>query len=333
MGGYGSSMAFHAADSTFWILTDRGPNVDGPESDSKVFLLPAFTPRVGIFKLRGDSLYLQRILLLKDHGGRAFSGLPPEQGDGRTGETAYDRNMHKMTCTANRGIDPEGLALAPDGTFWVSDEYGPYLLHFDRNGQCLDELSPFNGGLPVSYAQRRPNRGMEGVCISPEGGVLYGIMQSPLQVADSSLFATCLPLMALRLDDGSVRQYAYPLDHAGNGVSELAYQGRDTLLVLERDGDFPKDGKGCKRIYRVLLSEADASKPLRKTLAVDLLADVPSYDHDKPEGMALIGDSILAVVNDDDFGVSSLPDGTPVSKLKRNGRRDHNQIYFIRIKK
>src|SRR5699024_11178816 len=30
IGGYGSAMGYDAADSCFWLLTDRGPNVDGP---------------------------------------------------------------------------------------------------------------------------------------------------------------------------------------------------------------------------------------------------------------------------------------------------------------
>ena len=37
LGGYGSALAFSAQDSTFWLLTDRGPNVDGAEADTKVF--------------------------------------------------------------------------------------------------------------------------------------------------------------------------------------------------------------------------------------------------------------------------------------------------------
>ena len=47
IGGYGSAMGYDAADSCLWLLTDRGPNVDGPTPESKVFALPEFAPRVG----------------------------------------------------------------------------------------------------------------------------------------------------------------------------------------------------------------------------------------------------------------------------------------------
>ena len=53
-GGYGSDLAYDAADSTYWLLTDRGPNVDGPTKESKVFLNPGFNPHIGVFKLQGD---------------------------------------------------------------------------------------------------------------------------------------------------------------------------------------------------------------------------------------------------------------------------------------
>ena len=29
------------------------------------------------------------------------------------------------------GYDSEGLVALKDGTFWVSDEYGPFITHFD----------------------------------------------------------------------------------------------------------------------------------------------------------------------------------------------------------
>jgi glycerophosphoryl diester phosphodiesterase len=38
-------------------------------------------------------------------------------------------------------IDPESLVRAPDGTFWVGEEFGPSLLHFDAKGVLLE--APF----------------------------------------------------------------------------------------------------------------------------------------------------------------------------------------------
>lgn len=332
LGGFGSSMAYRAADSTFWLLTDRGPNVDGPADASKVFVLPDYAPCVGVFKWEGDSLVKVRQIALKDELGNEFCGLPNVAGDGVTGEVAYGLDG-RVISPGKRGLDPEGLALMPDGTFWVSDEYGPYVVHFDAEGNWLEELSPFNGGLPARYARRRPNRGMEGLAANREGTRLYGIMQEPLADEEGLL----LPLWEYSLADGATREYAYPLDSGENGVSEVCCLGDTALLVLERDGRFPGAGEpSAKLIYRVTLPEAaEGERPvLRKTLVVDILRAAPDYPHDKAEGLCLLNDTTLCVVNDDDFGVNSpaVPDGTVVPKTDARGRLDRNEIYLLPLR-
>ena len=73
----------------------------------------------------------------------------------------------------------------PDGTFYVSDEYGPYITHFDATGRAIGRLSPLDGSLPVELRNRLPNRGMEGLTITPDGTMLVGMMQSALNQPDN----------------------------------------------------------------------------------------------------------------------------------------------------
>jgi hypothetical protein len=47
-------------------------------------------------------------------------------------ETSPDRQL------TGADFDPESIVLAEDGTIWVGEEFGPYLLHFDRNGVLID---------------------------------------------------------------------------------------------------------------------------------------------------------------------------------------------------
>ena len=64
-GAYGSSL-YPVPGSTdeFYGLTDRGPNVDGPDG-SKVEPIPAFTPAIGRFKMAGPTAKLEKIIPLK----------------------------------------------------------------------------------------------------------------------------------------------------------------------------------------------------------------------------------------------------------------------------
>ena len=332
MGGFGSDMAFSAVDTTFWLLTDRGPNVDGRLPDSKVFLQPDFVPCIGVFRCEGDTLRRVRTIALRDSTGRPFCGLP-NVSEGATGETAFSIGGDVLSVGTQKGIDPEGLALMPDGSFWVSDEYGPFLMHFSADGRCMQVRSPFNGGLPAAYAHRRPNRGMEGLCANRTGTLLYGMLQSPMPESAAYASADELPLCVISLATDEMREYLYPLDRAAEGVSALACVNDSTLLVLERDGAFPVDGKGFKRIYRVSLPQAVPGRPVRldKVLEVDVLQAVPGYVHDKAEGMALVGDSVIVVVNDDDFGVATGDGEMPYKpKLNPSGRLDFNELVFIR---
>ncbi|MDR1698990.1 MAG: esterase-like activity of phytase family protein [Prevotellaceae bacterium] len=332
LGGYGSSMAYCAADSAFYLLTDRGPNVEGATPESKVFALPDFVPHIGKFRLQNGEWVLMEKIEFKEPGGTPFSGIPNAEGNGSTNETAYNLRGEVIGNSGRRGIDPEGLAVAPDGTFWISDEYAPYVLHFDKNGFLLETLSPFNGSLPAYYATRRPNRGMEGLTISRDGKTLTGIMQSPLAGAENPLQVR---IISIDLRTKKVSEYFYPLSDATTMVSEILFVKENEFLVLERDGSFPKNGNGFKKIFKINTATTDNNGVLEKELYLDILAAIPDYPHDKPEGIAFVNNGkMIGIVNDDDFGINApeKPDGTLVPKLTANALPDRNVLYFVKIK-
>jgi Esterase-like activity of phytase len=144
------------------------------------------------------------------------------------------------------GYDSEGLVALPDGTFWVSDEYGPYITHFDQWGHALRRLSPLNGTLPVELQDRVANRGLEGLTVTPDGKELVALMQSSLQEPDID-GANAKKLVPLRLITYNLKthdehEYLYLLHNPATNataVSELAALSDTTFLVDERDGCFP----------------------------------------------------------------------------------------------
>ena len=374
-GGFGSSVAQDPNDPTvFYLLTDRGPNAAGTAANSIIFGKADFTPQIGKFRMKDGLLTLEQTILLKNAAGQPLTGLPNPVGQGSTGETALDLTGQTLAPSAD-GIDSEGLVLAADGSFWISDEYGPHIAHFDATGRTIERINPFGTGtggrtLPLVLARRRPNRGMEGLTITPDGKTLVGLMQSPMYNPSSSAVSGSLVLRVVTFDlaTGATRQYAYLMESASlTGCSEIAAITGTTFLALERDGLYGGNAPApatFKRVYKFDLAGAtdisDASNtaagklyggltveqlkdrtglttagitPVIKTLVLDLLTGIsPVYPHDKAEGITLIGNDMLAISNDDDFGVvDNGANGFATKTLPATGKVDLNRIYFVKL--
>ncbi len=339
--GYGSSWTpVPGAPGEFYGLTDRGPNVDGPAGNEKVAVIPGFTPQIGRFKLENGVAELQSVITLKGRDGRPLNGLGDTAAP--TGEKMLDLDGREIPPT-DHGIDSEGLVALADGSFWVSDEYGPFLVHFDANGQELERLAP-GKGLPEVLRNRTPNQGMEGLTVTPDGARLVGIMQSALSVPGLSGNAKEVPvtrIVVVDLKTKAVRQYAYLLDDPKDtrkAVSAITAVSNTEFLVDERDGKTAP--KANKTVYRISLdgatelgeqnpetiagvsttAEAEAAlkaagiTPVRKTVALNLSGLVDKlnpagkfFGHDKVEGLASTdGGKTLFLANDSDFGLADL---------------------------
>ncbi|HEX4431214.1 MAG TPA: esterase-like activity of phytase family protein [Frankiaceae bacterium] len=280
--GYGSSLAAVPHKSGyFYGLTDRGPNADAPDGNKSEMVL-GFTPQIGEFKLVDGQARLIKTVLLKGPkslGGKNYSGRPPND----TSEVIDDVNATNATLNNGAvtpvpvakdpyGYDSEGLVALPDGTFWVSDEYGPYVTHFDANGFELGRLTPYKsspdnafhkivGFLPPELAFRLKNKGMEGLTVTPDGSTLVGVMQSALQQPDlgSTKAGNVSPtrIITINLHTFQAKQYLYLLDDpktTGDANSEITALSSTKFLVDERDGNFEPFAQ--KTLYEVDINGA-----------------------------------------------------------------------------
>ncbi len=373
-GGFGSAMTAHPTKTDcFYALTDRGPNTNynGAQGKGKKFPVPDYTPRIGEFKVAKDgSVALIRTIELKDPKGVPISGRPNPEGLGATGEVPYDDQGHVLDYDPY-GLDSEGLVALKDGSFWVSDEYGPHIVHYSKDGIELERMSPVGvktGGrkLPAVLERRWPNRGMEGLTITTDGKTLVGIMQSTLYNPGKKQASnlTLTRILTFDLATGKTGQYLYRQEKAKNANSEIAALSADSFLIVERDGAFSGEKKAQKTLYKIDLSSAtDVSgdfsspdgmlvngktleqssweelaaadiKPVTKELVADLVGYLPNhYPHDKLEGLWIIDTQTIGVLNDDDFAV--WPDGSDVVQkiLPGVNTTDANTLYIIKLDK
>ena len=359
MGGF-SGLRFLGRTPTglyrFVTHTDRGPNTDEQvtaRGQERPFGLPDFQPRIVFLEadVRLKKLFIAREVPLTYRDGKPVRGLPPEDNS----EVAVD--FHRDPIKSNeRGLDLEGIALAHDGTFWMAEEYGPSLVQFSADGVFLGELSP-GKGLPDMFRHRRMNRGFEGVAV--RGKSVWAALESPLDNPPSKGEVNSKSSRLTRLIEMdpsrrvSLAQFAYILDEADTGkINDIAFDGPDTLLVLERGGE---GRHKWKKLYRAHLSgatnlqrlsskvggktgalesllpkdfPANSLTPVRKELVLDLNeAGVPE---EKAEGIDVVDDKFVALIIDNDFGLAgSLDHRNAVAETKD----EPAALYFLPIVK
>lgn len=197
--------------------------------------------------------------------------------------------------------------------------------------------------LPEAYSSRRANRGFEGMALDTDSGILYAFIQTPLANPDRPASDNSNIIRMLGIDPATgipVAEYVYLLEKADYGTSlvdkigDAVYAGDGKFYVIERDSATSAVGK--KFIFEIDLSGATnvlthtfgMSETLEQQTADDLIGmniypvhkrkvtNLPSLGYlagDKPEGLALLPDGRLAVLNDNDFGLldEEIPgDGT-----------------------
>ncbi|HVV07796.1 esterase-like activity of phytase family protein [Amycolatopsis sp.] len=299
-GAYGSSLTpVPGRPGEYYGLTDRGPNVDGPGGE-KVEPLPDFTPAIGRFQLVDGKAVLKQVIPLRAKDGTPYNGQANPAAN--TGETIVDRDGHVLPASAD-GYDSEGLVALPDGTFWVSDEYGPFITHFDARGRAIGRLSPYDGTLPAELANRVPNKGMEGLTSTPDGRTLVGIMQSALQQPDlTKKPGNVAPVRIVTYDLRTKRthEYLYLLDDPkanGGAVSEITTLDVTHFLVDERDGHF--EPGAYKKLFKIDLSGATDVGPE---------SAVPGASYDPGKGGLLLGGKTIETLTGTDDTATTTAD-------------------------
>jgi hypothetical protein len=214
--GSGSGMAVdpnswtrHGASyrGTFYLLPDRGYNVTGTIDYrarlNKVSIV--FTPTHHPDDLPADARQrtvvarLADTVLLTDSAGQSLTGLDPVVGGIRPAGGGFP--PMPQAPNGRIAIDSEAVVLARDGSFFVSDEYGPYIYRFSPQGRMLGAIRPPDAFIPRRKGAdhfssnnpgpgesapvpanpdtgRQNNQGFEGLALTPDGKHLVAILQS-----------------------------------------------------------------------------------------------------------------------------------------------------------
>ncbi|KAI5791922.1 3-phytase [Geopyxis carbonaria] len=304
----GSSIAFEKGSwkkqrggkytGKLYVLPDRGWNTEGTT---------AYQPRLHVFDITfaptksypsGENLVYtyKDTILFTDPAGNAACGLDPTttltfSGHGALPAAAYTGDGFGNagaggTCVS---LDTEGLVVK-DGSFWISDEYGPFLYHFSSTGKMGTVLRPpaaviprrnnatsFSSDNPPIYdpslspspidpdSGRANNQGFEGLTYAADEDALYTLLQSAA-INDGGLEKTTnryARLLKYSPADGALQgQWVVPLPLYNDPTkspkknprtaaqSEIHALGGGRFLVLARDSGFGRGQDNTESVYR-----------------------------------------------------------------------------------
>ncbi|MEV8435444.1 esterase-like activity of phytase family protein [Streptomyces chartreusis] len=234
-------------------------------------------------------------------------------------------------------FDVESIQRMPDGTYWIGDEFGPWLLHFSAKGRLLQApialdgvRAPENPYLNGAQPNIASSKGFEGLVRSVDGRHLYPLLEGT--VTGDTPGDLRFSEFDLRRGKYTGKRYVYRLESTANAIGDAIAVDRHRFLVIERDGG-QGDTAEFKRIYLADTRDRDGDGLMDKTLVADLLdianpkglggfGETFRFPFQTIEDVNLVDDRTLAVLNDNNF---------PFSSGRTAGKADDNEFITIRL--
>jgi len=245
LGGFGSAITYTGSGNRYLALADRGPKDGQIPYDCRFH---EFEISIGPHLRPSVQVKLRRTFLLKNEAGETYVGSAS--------------HFDVANSSAGLRLDPEGIAIGPAGTIFISDEYGPFINEFTPDGRWLRSLdipSQFQIKTPkankkeeiaANHYGRRTNKGFEGLTLSIDKKKLYAILQGPL-LQDSK---DVCRLLEIDLKTGKTRQFVVPLTKKEYGFNEILALNDHEFLAIERD-DEKGTASAFKRIVKLNIAD------------------------------------------------------------------------------
>lgn len=213
-----------------------------------------------------------------------------------------------LNADGSVNIDPEGIAIASSGGFWMASE---------GNGTVGDAARPVLSAnlifklsasgviediiqLPADVNAKQSRFGFEGIAES-DGKLVVAFQRA--WAGDTH--------PRIGIYDLTQKTWAfmfYPLNAVASpaggwvGLSEITALGNNRFMVVERDNQFGPDAR-IKRLYSIDLTGKANGSTLSKTLVRDLVADLKApkgHVYEKIEGATVTANGDVWIVNDND---------------------------------
>lgn len=282
--------------ATIYGLPDRGFGDGLQDFHPRVQRLAfSITPHAGPGPVAQDQITLHNTgtMLFTVNGG-LFTGANPDD----TNVLTHPQSLGTGIGGGKWSLDPEGIASAPNGSWYISDEYGPNIYRFDASGAMqsilplpaafIPKIGPAfprvenyltSSTLATNDSGRYINRGMEGLSITPDGRRLVACLQSPLvQDGENRNPSRNVRIMVYDIDPNSpnyekpLAEYVHVLplsaaeaNNRHTPVSEILALSETRFLILQRDSRGLGGDAGPLLYKRIVEVDASAASNILGT--------------------------------------------------------------------
>ncbi|KAF3887560.1 MULTISPECIES: esterase-like activity of phytase family protein [Nostocales] len=198
-------------------------------------------------------------------------------------------------------FDIESFRQINDGTYWMGDEFGPFLLHLGKDGELLDAPVPLplflkNDKLNFIKSPDHPDlanladdearvtaailpgsKGFEGLALNSSGTKLYAMLEGAL-VQEPQKKRLLIYEFDLTSKQYSGKTFSYLMEDSSHAIGELTAINDREFIVIERDNTQGDPNKPAfktpaqfKRLYKINITKMNKEGFLEKELLVDLL--------------------------------------------------------------
>lgn len=231
-----------------------------------------------------------------------------------------DSSIRSGRLLTGADLDVESVRKDKNGNYWFGDEFGPYLIKTNAQGEVMRReiglagvASPqneavVNGTMPSTLPR---SGGFEGMASNPNGDRLYTLLEGTV---------TGDPARTLRINAFDIgteaytgEQWRYQLDGAGTAIGDMTAINDHEFLIIERNGATATSGMPFKKIFKIDLDQVDAQGNLVKIEIVDLMniADPNDLNGDGStaftfpfttiESVLILDANTLLVANDNNY--------------------------------
>lgn len=237
------------ADGSFWVITDNGMGARNNSMDSMLYL-----NRYSIDWAAGTWNRLETVFL--------------HDPDRKVPFRITHEGTEKRYLTGS-DFDTEGFQVIGD-TFWIGDEFGPYVIKADKSGKVLAVFETLADGKPVrspdhwavqspgapgatyTNVNLRRSKGFEGFASSKDGKFLYGLLEGPIWNAEAKDWEKVDGKEVSRILEFDVAQekwtgryWQYVFEQNGNAIGDFNMIDGTTGLVIERDNGEGTGDRAC----------------------------------------------------------------------------------------